>query len=235
MDDSTAVGAPPPAHSDGPPRVELVGRSTSHFTRVATIFAHELGVPFELSIVRDLTSLDAPVYAGHPALKIPLLRVGESVVFGTENICRKLTELAGRAGDPRLIFPEHVTADAGRCAQELVWNAMATQVQLVVGTRLAGLPTDNVFFAKATLGLRGALLWLEERLGTVLPLLPAPRDLSIFEVTLFCLIEHLSFRPTVSIEPYATLRSFASTFAARVSAQRTPFRVDPEPFEPKEP
>lgn len=87
-------------------RVRLTGRSSSHLTRVARIFAHELDVPVEFGVVQDLTSLDAAVYGAHPALKIPTLHTGDAAVFGTDNICRKLAELAGRADDPRVVLSE---------------------------------------------------------------------------------------------------------------------------------
>lgn len=215
--------------------VLLVGRSSSHFTRVAAIFAHELRLPFELVVVQDPMSFDAAMYGGHPAFKIPTLCIGESALFGTENICRKLTELAGRSGDLSIVFPEHVSSDVGRCAQELVWHAMTVQVQLVIGTLFGGLPPDNVFFAKARQGMQGALAWLDAHLSTVLSLLPTARDLSVFEVTLFCLVEHLSFRPTISVDPYLALSAFAANFAKRASAQRTRFRLDPVPPQSKEP
>lgn len=67
---------------------------------VIAMFAHELGVPFELDVVHDLLSLDPATYGAHPALKIPTLHVGETALFGTENICRKLAEIAGRDRDP---------------------------------------------------------------------------------------------------------------------------------------
>lgn len=203
--------------------IQIVGRSSSHFTRVATMFAHELGLAFELVVVPDLTSLDVAVYGGHPALKIPTLHAGESTVFGAENICRKLAELAG---DPRVVFPEHVTADVGRCAQELVWHAMTVQVQIVVGTVFAKLPADNAFFVKARTGLGGALAWLDAHVDEALRSLPADRRTSVLEVTLFCLVEHLGFRPTVPVEPYEQLRRFARAFATRESARRTVFRFD---------
>ncbi len=205
----------------------LVGRSSSHFTRVAALFAHELGVPYTLEVLHDLTSLEVAKYGGHPAFKIPTLLVGDSVVFGAENICRKLTELAGRTGDPNVVFIEHTPADLSRCAQELVWHAMAAQVQLVMGTVVAGLPPENSFFVKTNAGLQGALSWLDAHLEEALRLLPASRRLSVFEVSLFCLVEHLMFRKTVSIEPYKALRRFASGHATRPSAQRTAFRFDP--------
>ncbi len=207
-------------------RIRLTGRSGSHFTRVAAMFAHELGVPFELDVVHDLLSLDPATYGGHPALKIPTLHVGESALFGTENICRKLAELAGRARDPLVVLPEHVTADLARSAQELVWHAMALQVQLLVGIRFSKLPSDNVFFAKAKAGMVGALAWLEEHLERALEHLPAARDVTVLEVSLFCLVEHIAFRPTLPLDAFPTLRNFATRFASRDSAQRTVFRAD---------
>lgn len=208
-------------------QVRLRGRSSSHFTRVARIFAHELDVPVEFDVVHDLTSLDAAAYDGHPALKIPTLRVGDAAIFGTDNICRKLTELAGRADDPRVVLSARLPSDFARNAQELVWIAMTTQVQLVVGIRFAQLPADNLFFTKAAAGMTGALAWLDARLDLVLAELPNDRDLSVFEVTLFCLVEHLDFRPTVSLGALPRLRRFASEFASRESARRTAFRADP--------
>lgn len=193
------------------------------------MFAHELAVPVELEVVRHLTSLDAAGYGGHPAMKMPTLHVGDADVFGTDNICRKLAEIAGRVDDPGVVLSHHVTSDLVRNAQELVWHAMAAQVQLVVGVELAKLPADNVFFQKAKLGLLGALAWLEARLEQVLAELPASRVVSVFEVTLFCLLEHIVFRPTVSLDELTRLRAFATAFGKRASAQRTPFQFDRAP------
>ena len=103
---------------------------------------------------------------------------------------------------------------------------MSAQVQLVVGTGFAKLPAENVFFAKARAGLLGALAWLDEHLAEVSAALTVPRDVSLFEVTLFCLVDHLGFRPTVSMEPYPRLREFAEAFAIRPAARRTVFRFD---------
>ncbi|MFO0560931.1 MAG: glutathione S-transferase family protein [Polyangiales bacterium] len=209
------------------PPVVLVGRSGSHFTRVATMVALELGVPFERQIVHDLLSVEPETYSGHPALKIPALRVGDSTLFGTENICRRLVELAGREGDRRVALFEHARTDLLRNAQELVWHAMAVQVQLIVGVRFAKLPTDNVFFEKAHAGLAGSLGWLDTRLDRVLGELPSDRALSLFEIALFSLVEHMRFRTVLSVEPYDRLCEFARVFGARPSAQATPYRLDP--------
>ncbi|TAK19572.1 MAG: glutathione S-transferase family protein [Myxococcaceae bacterium] len=208
------------------PAVQLVGRSSSHFTRVAAIFAYELGVPFELLVVSDLTSLDAAAYGGHPALKVPALRVGASVVFGAENIARRLAEIAGRGSDPRVVWPERLTADAARNAQELTWLAMSAQVQLILGAGLGRLPSDSALLVKTRTGLHGALAWLDAHLSEALAAMPPDRDVSLLEVTLFCLVEHLDFRRTLPTDGYANLRRFAAEFATRPSALRTAYRYD---------
>jgi glutathione S-transferase len=209
------------------PAIQLYGRSGSHFTRVAMMFAWELGVAVEGVVVRDLATLDPGCYGENPALKIPTLAVGGARLFGTENICRRLVELAGRRGDPRVILGEDLRGDLHRNAQEMVWHAMAAQVQLVVGVRFSKLPTDNVLFAKGRRGLLGALGWLDAHVDDVLATLPADRALSLLEVSLFCLVEHVAFRPMVPAGDLVRLRGFADAYGARESARRTPYGLDP--------
>ncbi len=206
---------------------QIVGRSSSLFTRVPLIFAEELGVPCELVPIYDMTALGPEVYAGNPALKLPILRTGDSVLFGAQNICRALADRAGRQA--RIVWPEQLRDDLSRNAQELVWHSMAAQVQLVFGTVVGKLPEDNVYFAKARMGLEGSLRWLDTHLPDVLRALPSPRELSLFEVSLFCLIDHLAFRSTVALEPYPALVPFSQAFAARPSAQHTAYRFDVAP------
>ncbi|WAS90022.1 glutathione S-transferase family protein [Nannocystis punicea] len=207
--------------------VQIIGRSSSHFTRLTRIFAHELGVPFELVPIHDMTVVDPELYAGNPALKLPTLRRGGSLVFGAENICRALAELA----DPgrRVVWPEELRSDLARNAHELVRHCMAAQVQLVFGPVVCELPVDNLYFTKARQGFEGALRWLDDRLAIVLDALPSPRDLSLFEASLFCVVDHLSFRSTLPVEPYPSLARFTEGFAARPSAQRTEYRFDAPP------
>jgi glutathione S-transferase len=205
--------------------MQLVGRSSSHFTRVVAIIAHELGVPYELVPIPTLRSLDADSYGDNPALKLPTLRLDDgALVFGTENICRRLVALA--PAGPRVVLPEHVDGAVARNAQEMAWHAMAAQVQLVLGASIGGLAAGNPWFDKLTAGFHGAFGWLDAHLDAALAELPAPRTTSVLEVTLFCVLDHLAFRPTISPEPYPRLRAFLADFAARPSAQRTPYRFD---------
>jgi glutathione S-transferase len=205
------------------PVVRLFGRSSSHFTRVAAMFACELGITHERTPLLDMNSRNRFDYGGNPALKLPALQVNGAMLFGAENICRKLSEL-GHA--TRIVWPEELKSNQARNAQELIWHSMSAQVQLVMGTRVAKLPIENVFFDKLLEGLRNSLAWLDGNWSHIHEALPSPRDVSLLEVTLFCLVEHLAFRQTVSLEPYENLRAFTAKYGQRRSAQRTPFQFD---------
>lgn len=201
----------------------LVGRSSSHFTRLARLFAEELGIAYAFEPVYDLASRDPADYAGNPALKLPVLVLPEGPVFGAENICRTL---AARTGEPRrILWTEQLPDPRARNAQELVWHGMGAQVQLVFGMQVARLPAENVYFAKAADGFRNALAWLDANLEAVVHGLP-PRDLSLLEASLFCLLEHLDFRDTLPLRPYRHLAAFAAAWRERPAAQRTSYAFD---------
>jgi glutathione S-transferase len=209
--------------------MQLVGRRSSVFTRVPLIFAAQLGVMHEFLPIKDMTETEPAVYAGNPALKLPILRMDGEVVFGAQNICRVITEhaiCAGNAAAANVLWPEALRDPLSRNAQELVWHCMAAQVQLVMGTVLGKLPADNMYFVKARSGLEASLAWLDANLAPALRQLPAVRELSLFEVTLFCLVEHLAFRPTVPMTAYDQLSAFSAHYGQRESARRTAYRFD---------
>jgi glutathione S-transferase len=207
--------------------MQIVGRRSSLFTRLPLIFAEELGVAYELVPIYDMTELGPEVYAGNPALKLPILRNGGSVLFGALNICRAIAERSNRPA--RIAWPEQLHDDISRNAQELVWHCMAAQVQLVLGTLIGKLPADNIYFEKARTGLVGSLDWLDLNLCQVLRALPRERSLSVFEVSLFCLIEHLAFRPTVPVKADSALSHFVHEFSTRPSARLTAYKFDVPP------
>jgi glutathione S-transferase len=206
--------------------LQIVGRSSSLFTRLPLIFAEELAVPYELVPIYDMASLGPEVYAGNPALKLPILRMQGSVLFGALNICRAIDERAERP--TRIIWPEELRSTLSRNAQELVWHGMAAQVQIVMGTVVGKLPAENVYFAKARSGLEGALQWLDTHVTDVMSELP-PRGLSVFEASLFCLVDHLVFRKTLDVKSYPALVRFSEAFAERASAKQTVYRFDTPP------
>lgn len=208
--------------------LQIVGRRSSLFTRVALIFAEELELAYELVPIYDMTALDPQRYGDNPALKLPILRRNGSSVFGTVNICRTLVEsTSSRAA--RIVWPEELRDDTSRNAQELVWHCMAAQVQLVMGTVVGKLPDDNVLFVKTRTGMENALAWLNEHLHEVLQALPRARDLSVFEVSLFCLLEHLAWRGPMQTDHGAALMRFAHRFGQRPAAQQTAYQFDAPP------
>ncbi|MBX7079539.1 MAG: glutathione S-transferase N-terminal domain-containing protein [Nannocystaceae bacterium] len=210
--------------------LRLVGRTSSHFTRVPRIVAHELGVPLTLIPLADLASTDPAAYGGNPALKVPTLLTPHGPVFGSEPASRTIAAWAA-APAQRLIWPEALHDPVARNAAELVAYGMQTQVQLVFATRVAGLDPAHPYLAKARIGLAGALDWLDERLETVLAMMPRGDDtaVSLLEITLFCLLEHLAFRPMLPWLPRPRLQRFVDAFALRPSAAATRYGVEPPP------
>jgi glutathione S-transferase len=207
--------------------LQIVGRSSSLFTRLPLIFAEELRVPYEFVPIYDMTALGPEVYAGNPALKLPILRIDGTVLFGALNICRAIDERAERPA--RIIWPEEQRSVLARNAQELVWHAMAAQVQLVMGIVVGKLASDNAYFIKAQAGLEGALQWLDAHVTNVMEELPTPRALSVFETSLFCLVDHLMFRKTLDIGRYPRLAHFSQSFSERPCAKQTAYRFDTPP------
>ena len=90
--------------------------------------------------------------------------------------------------------------------------------------QVAGLDGENLYFTKAAAGMAGALGWLDANLERLLAMLP-PRDISLLEAGLFCLVDHLRFRGGAPAG--AALSSFAEAFGQRASAVATPYRFDP--------
>lgn len=206
--------------------VLIFGRRASLYTRIALLFAEALRVPWRLAHIPDMRELDRAAYGGNPALKLPVLRIGDEMVLGTENICRALAAIATQQRPVQVVWPEHLADSLARNAQELVWHCSTAQVQLAMGTIIAGLPQDNVYFVKARTGMQGALEWLDQNVDQVFAGLPVSRDISLFEVSLFCLIEHLVFRPTVSVASYTRINAFVAKYAELPPARATTYRVE---------
>ncbi len=200
----------------------LYGRSSSHFTRVTRIFAAELGLAYEFRIVPDLMVSTPAAYGGNPALRLPTLATPEGHWFGALNICRELWRRS--SSKPEVEWPEHLTLAVSANAQELVTQAMSTEVALIMA-KLSGVDPTNRHYEKNQQSLLNMLAWLEDNAPEIVG---APLEkLRFLEVTLFCLVDHLSFRDVVPIGPYSRLNEFCQRFAKRASAQATPYRFDP--------
>jgi glutathione S-transferase len=198
--------------------LEIVGRSSSHFTRTARIFALELGVAHTFRPVLDLTTLDATAYADNPALKVPALVSAEGPLFGTENICR---ELVRRAAPARVVLRGDVADRLVANAEELTLQAMLTEVSLILA-KVAG----SSGAPKLEPSLINSLRWLDENVDRALARLPPERLLSFFEVSLFCLVTHLPWRQVLDVAPYHRLAAHADRFGERNGARQTAYRFD---------
>lgn len=204
-------------------RPVLTGRSSSHFTRIARIFAAEMRIDCSFRVVRDLMSSDPADYGGNPALRIPVLQTSRGVWFGALNASRELWRQSNPR--PRVVWPEDLDTAVLANAQEFVLQAMATEVSLVMG-KLGSSSEDNAHQAKMRKQLLNMMAWLEENAGAVLAGLPQQRDLSFLEVSLYCLVKHLEFRDVVPTDPYAKLKEFCQRFEKRPSVSETAFRFD---------
>lgn len=212
----------PPA-PEVPTRPVLIGRSSSHFTRITRIFAAELRIDYSFQVVRDLMSSNAEDYGGNPALKIPSLQTSRGVWFGALNVCRELWRQSSPR--PRVVWPEDLDEPLLANAQELTLQAMATEVALIM-SKVGGANDGSAHAMKMRVALGNMMSWLEGNTRSVLAALPPHRDLSFLEVTLFCLVTHLEFREVLPTAPYSELNRLCQQFATRPSASQTSYRFD---------
>ena len=200
----------------------IVGRSSSHFTRVTRIFAAETHVDYAFDVVRDLMSPNAGDYGGNPALKLPILQIADGSWFGALNICRALSRLS--TCDIDIVWPEVLQQPLLANAQELTLQAMATEVTLIM-SKHAGAGND-LHQSKMRTGLANTMLWLDANVRAALAALPPHRGLSYLEVTLFCLITHLEFTSVLPVTDYPNLVEFGRHFGTRPAALETLYRFD---------
>jgi glutathione S-transferase len=199
----------------------LVGRSSSHFTRTARIFALELGVTHDFRPVLDMTTTDSAVYADNPALKVPVLLDEHGPLFGTENICRELARRSGMR--ERVVLRGDVGDRFVANAEEMTLHAMQSSVAIITSA-LPGAAQQPP--PKVRASLENALAFLDANLARARDRLPPARALSFLETALFCLVTHLPFRDVMDPSGYAALRAFCDEVGARPAARATTYRFD---------
>jgi glutathione S-transferase len=203
--------------------IRIVGRSSSHFTRIARLFAHELGVPHEFEPVLDLTSRTASDYAGNPSLRLPVLVTETGPWFGALNVARELARRAPNAGG--IVWPEDLVDRLSANAQEIVLQSMAAEVVLVMRS-MAEPAASGAYDDKLRVGLLNGVAWLEEHFLDALDALPRPRAHSFLEVSAFCFLAHLDFRQVLDTHANPRLRSFCAEFGERAAARATTYCYD---------
>jgi glutathione S-transferase len=205
-------------------RPVIVGRSSSHFTRVPRVFAFELGIDHEFRPIFDLTSADPSSYADNPALKIPVLVDEHGRLFGSENIC---SELVRRSGKRDLVVLRGDVVDrAVANAEELTLHVMAADVTLIMA-KFAGHP--DAVPTKVARSIEDSLRYLDASVDALLLALPPTRLISFVEVALYCVLTHLPFREVMDVSAYQRLGQFCTGFAQRESARLTRYEFDVPP------
>jgi glutathione S-transferase len=207
------------------PSLTLIARSSSHFSRIARIYAAELEVPCVLEPVFDIAATASGVFGDNPLLRVPSLRTPEGTWFGSLGVCRELARRSPRA--LRLVWPEDLLHVLASNAQEVVTDAMNTGV-VIITSRLQKVPDDDPTLTKPFARLRGALGWLEASFEAALATQPAG-DLSFLEASAFCFLTHLGFRGLGTLDGHPRLRAFCDRFGERASARATPYHFDQPP------
>lgn len=199
----------------------LVGRSSSHFTRTARVFAHELGIEVTLRPVFDLSSVTSADYAHNPALKIPVLVDERGALFGAENVCRELVRRSGKGAQVvmRGDVGERVVANA----EELTLHVMSSEVTLIMA-KASG--DARLAPPKVARSIEESLAWLDAHVEAAVAALPPTRLVSFLEVSLYCLVTHLPWREVMDVSRFAGLEGFVQRFGERASARATEYRFD---------
>ncbi len=199
----------------------LFGRSSSHFTRTARLFALELGVEHRFSPIFDMTVLDAAAYGDNPALKMPVLVDSEGPLFGAENICLDLARRAGRREE--VVLRGDVESRVLANCEELTLHVMSNEVTLILA-KIAGDPGRVP--EKVRRGVDNSLRFLDDNVDRALAALPGERALSFFEAGLFSVLTHLPWREVMDVSAYRRLSSFTRSFGERGIARATEYKFD---------
>ena len=202
-------------------RPRIIGRSSSHFTRVLRIYAECCGIDYDFQVVPSLSSTDPDDYGGHPGLRLPSLQTAAGITFGSLPGCRRLAEISPQA--PATLWPEQLPSPALVNAMELTTEAMAIEVGLIMRTVVG--QADSPYAGKLRTGLEGMLAWLETAVDEILPLQPTGR-LSYLDLSLFALIDHLDFREVLPLQPYPRLCAFRDRYAQQPAALKTCYVYD---------
>lgn len=206
----------------------LIARRSSHMSRVALLTAAEVGIEVKLQPLLDLLSESRDDYAGNPSLKVPVLTTAVDSHFGALNICRRLAALADHSG--AIVWPEQLGTALLQNALEVVLNAMATEVHLIMA-RMASMQADQdsplpANLKKARASLENSLLWLEANFASIHTALRSLAGLSYLEICLFCFLDHLEWRKVHRLDGLPQLQGFRDAFAQRPSAQSTSYSFD---------
>jgi len=206
--------------------IEIIGREGSHYTRMARLLAHELGLQYTLRPIYDLLSEDPAVFGGNPALKLPALRRDGVVVWGSQNVCRALARSAP-GGEARVFWAEEAHTPLLMNAHEIMAHTMAVQVEVVFHEVVSRRPPDTAS-RKRRASLVNSLVWLDANLEDIQSGLPAER-IRMFDLGLFAVLEHFAFRHPVDLTAMPRLTGFMAAFGQRASAQAKPYRMDAPP------
>jgi glutathione S-transferase len=201
-------------------KLTLVGTPLSHFTRKVRILLHELAIPFDFELVRNLLEVDATRYGQNPLMRVPTLIDGDVWLIESDHIARYI--VATRAPQDPLNVLTPTAADLNRLA--VMNGIMAHDVTLILAAR-GGL-TDvmaHTYFQKLARAITSGLAWLDRELDR------ERESFDYVDVVTICMWEHLEHYGIVpGIESFQRIAERVARFSQRDSVARTTPRASLE-------
>lgn len=191
----------------------LLGTPLSHFTRKVRILLHELEIPFELELVRNLLEADAAPYGGNPLMRVPTWIDGDLLLIESDHIARHI--VATRAPhDPLNVLAPGI-ADLNRLA--VMNGIMAHEVTIILAAR-GGLADvmAHTYFQKLCHAIDSGLSWLDRTLES------ERESFHYVDVVTICMWDHLNhYRLVPGLESFQRIAERVARFSMRESVART--------------
>ena len=200
--------------------MKLYGTVASHFTRKVRVVLHELGLPYEFVVIKDLTDLRASTFAGNDLLQIPILEDGPRRLIESDIICAYLLSQGGKSEAEIAFLPRGGDHFGHLQPLALINGGMAAGAHLMGGRRSEIPDLEKYpYFQQQRSAMLGALNWLDHDLegraryqeGT---------GLSMLEIALVCFADWAVFREMVpSLAEYPHVEAFVAHWRDRPSFQ----------------
>jgi glutathione S-transferase len=191
----------------------LIGTPLSHFTRKIRILLHELGIPFDFELARNLLEADAARYGQNPLMRVPTLIDGDLWVIESDHIARHIV-MTRAPHDPFHVLTPAV-ADLNRLA--VINGIMAHEVTIILAAR-GGL-TDvmsHTYFQKLGSAITAGLTWLDRDIDS------GRESFDYVDVATICMWEHLVHYAIIpGLHGFQRIAERVARFSTRQSVAHT--------------
>lgn len=194
-------------------KLTLLGTPLSHFTRKVRILLHELAIPFDFELVRNLLEADAARYGQNPLMRVPTLIAGDLWLIESDHIARHIVSTRAPHDPLNVLTP--TTAELNQLA--VMNGIMAHEVTIILAAR-GGL-TDvmsHTYFQKLAQAITSGLSWLDQELDS------ERESFHYVDVVTICMWEHLNHYEIVpGLQGFQRIAERVARFSTRDSVART--------------